>query len=103
MRESNGSWRPAIDHTYLSPSGRVSKRAREAANKRLADELFGPNSGFAGWGPPPPTEAEAKAAKRTSLLRHAALLRDFAARGYRVKYHTKHAEIAEAEAAKLIV
>jgi hypothetical protein len=35
-----------------SPSGRMSKRARKAAEERLANALFGPGSGFAGFNPP---------------------------------------------------
>jgi hypothetical protein len=91
---------PAIDHTILSPSGHCSKRARQVALKREVERLFGPGSGFTGFNPEP-TEAERVEAKRGSLLTHAALLRDFAARGYRVRYHTKHAERLEVEAATL--
>ena len=32
---------PAIDHSTLSPSGRVSKRIRKAALERTRRELFG--------------------------------------------------------------
>lgn len=50
------SERPSIDHSLLSPSGRVSRRARQAALKREHDRLFPP--GY--WDAAPKTEAEAK-------------------------------------------
>lgn len=88
---------PSIDHSGLSPSGRVSKASREAWLKREHDRLFPP--GY--WDTPEPTEEQQKQAKRAGLLRSAARLREFAANGYRVRYHTKHAERLEREAADL--
>jgi len=59
--------RPTIDHGLLSPNGRMSKRAREAALKREATRLFPP--GY--WDKPVPTEREKKELEIWSLL-HAA-------------------------------
>jgi hypothetical protein len=86
---------PGVDHTYLSPSGRVSKRAREEATRRTAEALFGPNSGFQGWG-------EVKQpSERARLLRQAAELRDLAARGMHPRKYPKIAAALEARAAAL--
>jgi len=86
--------RPSIDHGLLSPSGRMSKRARAAAMKRTALELFGPG-GLARPGPPPqPTQRE-------RLLREAAQCRDFAARGLTPRALLKQAERCERLAAEL--
>lgn len=83
---------PSIDHSLLSPSGHMSKRARKAAERREHERLFaGVNLNGT---TPQPTERE-------RLLRHAAVLRDLAERGFRPKYHRKHAAIAEAQAAAL--
>jgi hypothetical protein len=45
---------PSIDHSLISPSGRMSKRAREAALKREAGRLFPP--GY--WDKPKPTRED---------------------------------------------
>jgi len=50
--------RPCIDHSGLSPSGRVSKRAREAWEKRELARLFDGMGDLRGEGPPQPTERE---------------------------------------------
>jgi len=89
---------PSVDHTYLSPSGRVSKRARDAANKRTAEALFGEGSGFAGWGAPEPTDDEKVAAEIARLRRTAAELRDLAARGMHPRSYPKQAAALEARA-----
>lgn len=89
--------RPSIDHTLLSPSGRVSKRARAAALKREHDRLFPP--GY--WDAPEPTEAEQRAALALTLRRSAANLRDLAARGMSTRKFTRAADAIEAEAAAL--
>lgn len=44
-----GNW-PSIDHSLLSPSGKMSKRARRAAMDREREKLFPP--GF--WDEPVP-------------------------------------------------
>jgi hypothetical protein len=51
-----------------SPSGRMSKRARTAAQSRLADALFGPDSGFAGF-EHVPTAEETRAGRIVQLER----------------------------------
>lgn len=76
-----------------SPSGKISKRAREAAAKRLSHDLFGPN-GLERPKCRQPTEKE-------RLLHRAAYLRDMAARGMSVRAFTKEADMLEAKASKL--
>lgn len=83
---------PAIDHTLLSPSGRASKRARTALERVEHERLFA-GVDLKGSAPQP--------TKREKLLRHAAILRELADRGFRPKYHRKHAAIAEAQAETL--
>jgi hypothetical protein len=95
--KSYGYSGPAIDHTILSPSGRVSKRARDAALKREAARLFPP--GF--WNQPEKSAAELRSAKAESLRRSAANLRELAARGMSAKKFTREAARMEAEAAAL--
>lgn len=82
-----------------SPNGRMSKRARKAAEQRLATALFGDGSCFRA---PEPTEAEKIERKAQQLLQHAKRLRDLANRGMSVRKFTKEAERAEAEAAALV-
>jgi hypothetical protein len=89
---------PSIDHTLLSPSGRVSKRARAAALVREHAKLFPP--GY--WDEPGPTEQEKREAKALTLQRSAANLRDLAARGMSPRKFTRAAEALEAEAARLL-
>jgi hypothetical protein len=76
-----------------SPSGRMSKRALIAAQKKLSLDLFGPN-GLEQPKCKQPTEKE-------SLLRHAAQLRDLAARGMRPRAFIKDAAMLEERAALL--
>jgi len=82
--------RPSIDHSILSPSGRVSKRARKAALEQQAKILF---AGI-DFSPsvPQPTEAEA-------LRRQAKQLLELANRGMNTKSYRRHANklIARAE------
>lgn len=77
-----------------SPSGSMSKRAREAANKRHSEALFGPGGLPTPSGPAQPSYKE-------SLLAKAAELRDIASRGMSTKKYTKEAQRLEAEAEKL--
>jgi hypothetical protein len=77
-----------------SPSGRMSKRARQAAEKRLAVALFGESGLIPRALPPQPS-------KKERLLQQAARLRDFAARGMSVRKFTKEADRLDAEAALL--
>lgn len=76
-----------------SPSGRMSKRAQEAARKELSLALFG-EGGLQRARPSQPSRKE-------RLLREAANLRDLAARGMKTRAFTKEAARLEAEAAKL--
>lgn len=85
--------RPSIDHSTLSPSGRVSERARHAALERTRVELFG-EEGLQRAPVPQPTEQE-------SLLRQAANLRDLAERGMSPRLFVKQAAELEARAAEL--
>lgn len=84
---------PSIDHSLLSPSGRMSKAARKRANKREYDKLFGDIN----FTPKPPTDTD----KAAALRRHAAFLRGCAARGMCVRSYPKEAARLEAEADKL--
>lgn len=86
---SHDSMRPSIDHSLLSPNGRMSKRARAAATKREGERLFA----GVDLNPPPPQPSE-----RERLLRWAGELRAMADRGYRPRYHRKHADKIEAQA-----
>ena len=82
--------RPAIDHSTLSPSGRVSKRTRRAAQERTRLELFGPDGLQRATTPQP--------SKRERLLAQAAELRELADRGMSPRKHRKEATRLEAEA-----
>lgn len=86
--------RPSIDHTILSPSGRVSKRAREAALKREHDRLFPP--GF--WDEPAKTQEQLRQEKATTLRRSAAHLRELAERGMSRKKFLREAAKLEEQA-----
>lgn len=77
-----------------SPSGRMSKRARAAAQERLRVELFGAGGLARPSIPPQPSEIE-------RLLQHAARLRDLAARGMRPRAFIRDAEELERRAALL--
>jgi len=86
--------RPAIDHTILSPSGKVSRRAREQALRREHDRLFPP--GF--WTPTEPDEAKKRADRAATLRRSAQNLRDLAARGMSPRKFAREADSLEQEA-----
>lgn len=81
--------RPAVDHGLLSPSGKVSKRARRAAEAQLVHELW--PEGLAQEPVPQPSARE-------RLLAQAARLRDLAARGMHPRKYLKEAKRLEAEA-----
>lgn len=83
-------FRPMIDHTYLSPSGRISKRAKKAADERVRLELFGPD----GLQQPPVPQPS----KRDALLRQAAELRALAAAGMKPRAYLLKAEELERQA-----
>ena len=85
---------PFIDHSLLSPSGSMSKRARRAALKRDHDLLFPP--GF--WDKPEITESEKHAAEAAELRRSASTLRELAAKGMSRRKFLAAAARIEAEA-----
>ena len=89
--------RPVIDHAILSPSGRVSKRARAVALAREGARLF--PAGY--FDVPKPTEAEVQQARCLTLRQSAKTLRELAARGMSRRKFTKVADALEAEAAAL--
>jgi hypothetical protein len=74
-----------------SPNGRMSKRAKDDAVKRLGLALFGDGSGSLKGETVQPS-------KREQLLAQAARLRELAARGMKTRAFTKEAERLEAEA-----
>lgn len=82
----------AIDHSILSPSGTVSKRAGKAALERERRRLFGD-------GLPHPTCEQPSEKQR--LLKQAKDLRDMAARGMRPRAGIKQAQALETQAADL--
>jgi heme oxygenase len=82
-----------------SPSGRMSKRARKAANARLAALFQKEMTAIEKKYSKPATDP--RIAKRDSLLRHAANLRDLASRGMSPQKFTREATRAETEAATL--
>lgn len=90
---------PAIDHSLISPNGRMSKRAREAAIKREAERLF--PKGF--FDAPKKTEQEIAKDKAETLRRAAANLRDLAKRGMQTRKFTREAEQLEKEADGLCI
>jgi len=83
---------PSIDHSILSPSGKVSRRARRAALRRASIELFGPG-GLQAVQPKPESD-------RDNMLRRAAELRSLAARGMKPRAYLKEAERLEQEASR---
>lgn len=84
--------RPRIDHSFLSPSGRMSARAR----KREIERVFGGENRISAAD----LRAAALAARQPSeaerMLRQAANLRELAARGMRPRAFIKQAEALEA-------
>lgn len=82
-----GMW-PSIDHSLLSPSGRMSKRARAAALERERVKLFG-EAGL--QRPEPPQSSE-----RQKLEYRLRDVRDWYARGMHPRLFKR--EIAELEA-----
>lgn len=83
---------PVIED-LTSPSGKMSKRARKAAQERNRVILFGPN-GLSKPKCPQPTEKE-------TLLRRAAELRELANRGMKPRAYKKEADRLEAMAKNL--
>lgn len=75
--------RPTVDHSTLSPSGKVSSRARKAAQERAREELFGDGLAF------PQTE---QPTERERLLRRIAELEELAGRGMGPRKHWREAK-----------
>lgn len=76
-----------------SPSGRMSKRAREAANRQWLEKY--------GVKPHAPTEEEIDRGKIASLLSMAEFLRGLVARGMGPRKHAKEAARCEEQARQL--
>lgn len=88
---------PSIDHSLLSPSGKMSKAARKRANAREAKRLF--PAGF--WNKPEESETDKRKREIKSLRRNAKQLREIAARGMCIRKYPKEAARLEAEADEL--
>jgi len=84
--------KPSIDHGFLSPSGRMSSRARKAALERIRKGLF-PD------GLPHPTAKQPS--RKEMLLRRAKELRELAARGMSPRKFNREAEKLETEASAI--
>lgn len=89
--------RPSIDHSLLSPSGKMSKRARKAANERETLRLFPP--GYWESVRAIPSESEKKASHVKDTLRRIAEMRRLAACGMSPRKHKKEADRLETELA----
>jgi hypothetical protein len=88
--------RPTIDHGVLSPSGRVSKRARKAALERETAKLFPDRF----WDDVHSDE-QAKQKVIDAHRQAASQLRELAARGMSPRKHTREAARLEQLAADL--
>lgn len=90
---------PGLDHSLLSPCGKMSKRALEAAKKRAELDIFGPEGAAAFF------EGirikTAQPSERDYLLCKAAEFRELASRGIRPRKHMREAARLEALAASL--
>ena len=89
---------PSCDHGLLSPSGKMSKRARKAAEKRLFEKLF-PRDEFPNG--IPVNQLPKQPTKKERLLRQATELRELASRGMKPRAYAKKADELEAQAALL--
>lgn len=89
---------PSIDHSLISPNGRLSKRAKTAAIARHQAEVD------AWWAEKYPEPSDAEKAREDTIVRAASLrlsalnLRALAARGMSRRKFTKAAEEIDAEA-----
>lgn len=95
--EKTGKW-PSIDHGLLSPSGKMSQRARKAANERQASRLFPPGY-WESVKKAPPSESEKKASHVKDTLRRITELRQLAAHGMFPRKYKKEADRLETELA----
>ena len=84
---------PSVDHSLLSPSGKMSKRARAEAVKRETARLF---KGVQWENAPSPERI--KAERVATLRRSAANLRDLADRGMSPRKYRRNAARLEREA-----
>lgn len=84
---------PCIDHSMLSPSGKVSGRARKAMEKREFERLF------KGCGPLKGETRQPTARER--LIMNAKMWRGLAARGMSPRKYNKLADKAEKKAGTL--
>jgi hypothetical protein len=84
---------PSIDHSFVSPCGHISKRAKKQYLERFANELFGDRSCLIPTCKQP-TEKE-------NLLRRAKELRELAERGMKPRAFIKEARVLELKANKL--
>jgi len=92
----------SMDHGLLSPSGRVSKRARNAALKRENERMWGPGGIDAYLREAREEHLKAiQPTKKEALLQQAARLREFAGYGCNTRKYNREAERLEREAAKL--
>ena len=89
------SW-PTVDHSILSPSGRISKAARKRALARETARLFAEWGGHMPGprGPKQPSEKE-------KVLNQARRLRELAGRGMSRRKYAKEADRLEALAVRL--
>lgn len=78
---------PGVDHSLISPNGRMSKRSKVLAQERTRRALFGDGLAFPSC--PQPSDKE-------YYLRKAAEFRDLAARGVQSRRHLREAERMEA-------
>ena len=83
-----------------SPSGRMSKRARKAAQDRITMALFGPGSGFIGW-KHVPTDEERRQDRIVQLRSYIQTLRTCCANKLRTGRANKTTKALDAAIAEL--
>jgi hypothetical protein len=97
MKENKGSW-PSIDHSFLSPSGKISKKSRDKYLKQFAKELF-PKEMF-----PNGLQGECRQpSEKERLLSQAKRLRDLANNGMCVRKYNKEADRLELIASRITI
>ena len=95
MTEYNTPYDTMVDAIALSsPSGRMSKRARKAAERRLMARLAASM--------PAPAPHDPRPGRIAQLESRILLMRGFVDRGYRPRVHARELAIAEAALAALI-
>ena len=95
--QQHHSMHPSIDHGLLSPSGKMSKRAREAAMKRESNRLF--PIGY--FDKPEPTLEQKRKATIDNCRQRAKELHGLADRGMCVRKYRREARKLEDLAEKL--